>query len=180
MKVRFDFTLDDMVDVTERATARSGVIRSLRSQSTVVMCCIAAAIAFLTVPADIGWRLFAAAAAIGITATLYPASMASARRLRLRQFMRERFGSEGPYTCEVEIGPTGLQVSQAGTRSVRDWQTVISIEEVTAGIEFISRPAGTLIVRNRAFASVADRAEFLRLARSYAPRAVSSGPRSSS
>jgi len=37
MKVRFDFTLDDMVDVTERATARSRLIRYWRSQSTVVM-----------------------------------------------------------------------------------------------------------------------------------------------
>jgi hypothetical protein len=177
MRVRFDFTLDDMVDVTERATARSGVIRSLRSQSTVVMCCIAAAIAFLTVPADIGWRLFAAAAAIGITATLYPASMASTRRSRLRQFMRERFGGEGPYTCEVEISPAGLQVSQAGARSIREWATVVSIEDVTAGIEFVSRPGGTLVVRNRAFASPAQRAEFLRLARSYAPGASPSAPR---
>jgi hypothetical protein len=177
MRVRFDFTLDDMVDVTERATARSGLIRSWRSQSTVVMCCIAAALAYMTVPADAGWRLFAAAAAIGITAALYPAGMASARKSRLRQFMQERFGSEGPYTCEVEIGPAGLQVSQAGTRSTREWRTIVSIEDVAAGIEFVSRPGGTLIVRNRAFATPADRAEFLRLARSYATGAQTSGPR---
>jgi hypothetical protein len=177
MRVRFDFTLDDMVDLTERATARSGLIRSWRSQSTVVMCCIAAALAYMTVPAETGWRLFAAAAAIGITAALYPAGMASARKSRLRQFMRERFGGEGPYTCEIEISPDGLQVSQAGTRSTRDWRTIVSIEDVAAGIEFLSRPGGTLIVRNRAFASPADRAEFLRLARSYATGARTSAPR---
>jgi len=177
MKVRFEFTLDDMVDVTERATARSGLIRSWRAQSTVIMCCIAAALAYITVPAEIGWRLFAAAAAIGITAALYPAGMASARRSRLRQFMLERFGGEGPYTCEVEIGPAGLQISQAGTRSMREWSSIVAIEDVTAGIEFVSRPGGTLIVRNRAFASAANRAEFLRLARSYAPGALPSAPR---
>jgi len=175
MKVRFDFTLDDMVDVTERATGRSRLIRYWRSQSTVVMCCIAAALAYVSAPAAIGWRLFAAAAAIGITASLYPAGMASARRSRLRQFMRERFGSDGPYTCEVEISPAGLQVSQAGTRSIREWRTIVSIEDVTAGIEFTSRPGGTLVVRNRAFASAADRAEFLRAARSYATGALPSG-----
>ncbi|MBW8907136.1 MAG: hypothetical protein JF611_15995, partial [Betaproteobacteria bacterium] len=142
------------------------LIRYWRSQSTVVMCCIAAALAYVSAPAAIGWRLFAAAAAIGITASLYPAGMASARRSRLRQFMRERFGSDGPYTCEVEISPAGLQVSQAGTRSIREWRTIVSIEDVTAGIEFTS---------NRAFASAADRAEFLRAARSYATSALPSG-----
>src|SRR3954468_622706 len=105
MKVRFDFTLDDMVDVTERATARSRLIRYWRSQSTVVMCCIAAALAYVSAPAAIGWRLFAAAAAIGITAPLYPAGMASARRSRLRQFMRERFGSDGPSPARWRSAP---------------------------------------------------------------------------
>jgi hypothetical protein len=177
MKVHFDFTIEDMVDVTERATGRSAVVRSWRWRSTAIACGVTALAVYLLSPGSEGFRLFAACIAIGLGLTFFPANMDRARRSRLRRFLRERLGGEGPFRCEVELKPEGVWVSQAGTQSLREWSSIASIEEGPEAVEIVPRSAGSLVVRNRAFSSPAERAEFVRLARSYVAEKVPSAPR---
>ena len=177
MKVHFDFTVDDMVDVTERATGRSALVRSWRWRSTAIACGVTALAVYLLSPGSEGFRVFAACIAIGLGLTFFPSSTERARRSRLRRFLRERLGGDGPFRCEVELKPEGVAVSQAGTQALRDWSTIVSIEEGPDAVELVPRGAGSLVVRNRAFASPAERAEFIRLARSYIAGRPPSAPR---
>jgi hypothetical protein len=177
MKVHFDFTIDDMVDVTERATGRSPLIRSWRWRSTAIACAVSALAVYLLSPGSEGFRLFAACIAIGLGMTFFPANLERARRSRLRRFLRERLGSDGPFRCEVELKPEGVAVSQAGTQSLREWSTIVSIEDGPEAVEIVPRSAGSLVVRNRAFSSPAERTEFIRLARSYIAGKAPSAPR---
>ena len=176
MKVQFDFTIDDMVDVSERATGRSALVRSWRWRSTFVACGLTALMVYLVTSGSEGLRLFTACIAIGLGLSIFPSSMERARKSRLRRFLRERLGGDGPFRCEVELKPDGVAVSQAGTQSLRQWSAIAAIEETADAIEIIPRGAGTLVVRNRAFGSPAERAEFVRLARSYIAGKAPSAP----
>ena len=167
MKVAFDFTLDDMVDAAERAAERSRTVTGMRSQARLVTSVVAAVIVWLIIPGADAWRLFGAAVAAAIGWYLYPGDYRKTHRKKLRQYFREAFGGEGPFRCEVELAPDGLIVDQAGTRVVRAWRTIDAIDETPDGIEFVAGASGSLVVRNRAFASPSERAEFLRLARSH-------------
>jgi hypothetical protein len=168
VKVAFDFTLDDMVDVAERAAERSATIKGMRSNARLFSSIIAAVIVYLVIPGDAVWRLLGAGVAALICAWMYPGDYRKLHRKKLRQHFVEQFGGEGPFRCEVELTPQGLAVTQAGAQIVREWSTVSAVLDTGDSIEFVARGSGTLVVRNRAFKSQSEHAEFLRLARSYA------------
>lgn len=172
MKVKFDFTLDDLVDVSERASIRSRVMRSLHSQGLIIVCLTGAVVAFFTVAGSTERRLFAATVAAVVCALIYPFSMGRARKSQLRKYFREQFGGDGPYSCEVELTPAALVTAQAGTRAERAWSTVTGIQETADSVDFAFKGSGTLVVRNRAFRSPEERNAFIRLARSYAPQGI--------
>jgi hypothetical protein len=83
------------------------------------------------------------------------------------EFWRERLGGDGPFVCEVEITEDGVSGRQLGTETRRRWSQVASVSEVSGGIEFVFRPVGSLLVRDRAFTDAKARAEFLALARGF-------------
>jgi len=169
VKVQFDFTVDDMVDVAERAVTRSPVARSWRWQGLLTSCLLSALVAYIVVPGSDARRLFAAVIGALIAAAIYPFSAARSRKRRLQKYFRERFGGDGPYSCEVELTPTGLVTVQSGTRTVRDWSSIVQIQETADSVDFVTKGAGSLIVRNRAFRSAEEHHAFVKLARSYAP-----------
>jgi hypothetical protein len=168
VKVAFDFTPDDMVDVAERAAERSSTVTGMRSQTRVVYSVIAAVVTYLILPGDEFWRLFGAGVAALLFAWIYPGDYRKLHRKKLRQYFVEQFGGEGPFRCEVELTPEGLVVVQAGARIVREWSTISAVLDGGDSIELVARGSGSLVVRNRAFKSRSEHAEFLRLARSYA------------
>ena len=170
MKVSFDFTTDDLVEVAERALERSRASRSLRSAGLWGWCALCAGGSYLVVPASLPLRLAAAAMAAVLVVVLYPSETARFRKKHLKQHYRERFGGDGPFTCEVELRPEGLSMVQAGTRVLHEWPLITEIVETPDSVDFVARGGGSLAVRNRAFRSPQQRAEFLRLARSYSGR----------
>ena len=167
MKVAFDFTLDDMVDVAERAANRSATVQGMRSQARYVSSIVAAVFVYLILPGSQAFRLVCAGAAAFVCAWMYPRDHRKLHRKKLRQHFVEQFGGEGPFRCEVELAPEGLIVTQAGARTVRQWSSITAVNDTTDSIEFLARGSGSLVVRNRAFKSQEEHHEFLRLARSY-------------
>ena len=65
----------------------------------------------------------------------------------------------------------GIVTRQLGAEAKRDWSQVVSINDERGAIEFIYKPMGSLVVRDRAFPDAASRAEFLAEAKEYARRA---------
>jgi len=66
---------------------------------------------------------------------------------------------------------------QGGARTVREWASIEAIDDTPDGIEFNAPGSGALMVRNRAFGSDAERAQFLALARDYHHRAPRGRPK---
>ena len=168
MKVRFEFTLDDLVDASERTVIRSRAVRGWRWQDMAGSALLAGVLAYVIRPesgaARLGWALVAAV----IAGTLYPLVAARSRKARLLKYFRERFGGDGPYTCEVELTPAGVVTVQSGVRTVREWSNIERVEDTQDAIEFVTRGSGTVVVRNRAFSSKDEWRQFLEMARKYA------------
>jgi hypothetical protein len=171
VKVKFEFTIDDLVDSAGRAVSRSPAARGWRTQRLVVPCVLSAIVAYLVVPGSGERKLFAAVVAAAMCAAILPFTGRGSRKRRLEQYFREQFGGDGPFSCEVELTPTALVSVQRGTRTERAWPTVTQIQVTDNSVDFITQGAGSLVVRNRAFASREERDAFVSLARSYAPQA---------
>ena len=167
MKVQFEFTAADLAEVGGRAVDRSPLIRRWRVRTRIFLAFIFATLAFLVAPGSNEMRFVVAVLfAIGFF-WLVRAGGKQARDGRLLEVYRERLGGDGPFLCEIEIGEEGIVSRQLGTESKHSWSKVESISEIPGGIEFVYKPMGSLIVRDRAFADAASRAEFLRQAHSF-------------
>jgi hypothetical protein len=169
MKVQFEFTAADMAEVGSRAADRSAVVRKWRIRARAAWAVVFGMLVFILVPA--GNEIRGAAALLAAIGTFLATRRSGARgNRRLLEYFRDRLGGDGPFTCEVELTDAGIVGRQLGTESRRAWAQVASVAEVQGGIEFVFRPLGSLLVRDRAFADARSRAEFLALARGYLQR----------
>ena len=168
MKVKFDFTLDDLVDAAERGTANSKVVRGWRWREMIVTAVLGGVIVYVLKAGSHDTRAVSAIIGALIAAAIYSFAATRSRKGRLRKFFRERFGGEGPYPFEIELTPAALVTTQAGTRSEHAWSTIVEVKDSPDSIDFDVRGAGIIVVRNRAFRSDDERREFLELARKLA------------
>jgi hypothetical protein len=169
MKVQFEFSAADLADVGKRAMDRSPLMQKWRLQAGAVWALLGGFITFVVLP---GAREVRAAAALLVMLALFIAYARQARNRkanpRVLEFWRERLGGDGPFLCEVEITEDGVSGRQLGTETRHPWSQVASVSEVAGGVEFVFRPVGSLLVRDRAFADPKSRAEFLAAARRFA------------
>jgi hypothetical protein len=165
VKVAFDFSLDDLVDASERTLARSRVARGWRSQALWMSALLGGALVWL-MRGDLFLGMLGGAVCAGLQFFF----SRHTRKNRLQRYFRERLGGDGPYRCEVELTPEALITTQNGVRTVREWSSVEDIVDTQDAIEFHTRGAGTLVVRNRAFQSQEEWKAFLEAARQYAKR----------
>jgi hypothetical protein len=77
------------------------------------------------------------------------------------QYYREQLGGDGPFTCEVEIDAEGVTSMQYGAQTKRGWSAVKEILDTRGAVEFVYSGGGNLVVRDRAFHTRQERAEFL-------------------
>ena len=168
MKVKFDFTLADLVDAAERGTAHSKLVRAWRWREMVFTAVLGGVIMYVLRSGSHDTKLVWAVIGAIIAAAIYSFSARWSRKGRLRKLFRERFGGEGPYPFEIELTPAAFVTTQAGTRSEHAWSTIVEVKDSPDAIDFVARGAGIIVVRNRAFRSDKDRREFLELARKFA------------
>jgi hypothetical protein len=162
---RFEFTIDDLLDVGERSMSRSQVVGELRRNAAIAFAVIVAALVFLAAPGPLALRLVAAAAAALLAWAVYGRLRRQTVRVRLRAFWRERLEGDGPFRCEVELTPEGMVVRQFSTTTNTPWEQIATITETADGVELSGRRRGLVVVRERAFATPADKRRFVDYAR---------------
>lgn len=167
MKVQFEATLDDFVDVTRRSMARSQQIRKWRWQNMLLSTAIAGFIVYLIMPGASGEKLFLATIGVIVAVCLDPIISRSGLNRRLRKLSRESLGSDGPVTVQVELSATGVWVKQQNIQITYEWMNVEEIQESSGSIDFFMKNNLMVAVRNRAFNSEAVKAEFLEIAQKY-------------
>jgi hypothetical protein len=168
VKVEFDATLDDFVDVQNRVRVnwrRTAV-------ASVLFGVLIGSICFGT-PVERAFEGCINALFYGILLLVSPLIVRPLEKLILRRRFyryRERIQTGRPVKVEVEITELGVLVRQLGTQRLYDWKRVQSVEERGDSIELwikrwhLHRP---LIVRGRAFDSIAHRSEFLDLCKKW-------------
>lgn len=170
-RLAYDATVDDAVDVAWRLANRTHAFRKQIEQN-VIFAGIAGGLVFFA-----AWMYFA-----GVTPfNLMPAVLGGAlsgimfallfRRELIKQIHKqqrsiiaEQFGGKPTIQSEIELRPDAVWVRQAGMEMTFPWTLCTGIQGNPHDIEMNFSP-GICVVRNRHFASVADREAFLDTAR---------------
>ena len=163
MRVQFNFTLEDCVDASKRFLARSKAA-SWKWQGLVYSALFTWLLVFAVVTLLYGKPEIGASIGVGLaalTAVLYPSSHEKAVERRLRNCHMEHFDRAKTFLCEVELKPDGLYVRQMDRQIIYEWLSVDEIQETGDSIDIFTQDGGGVVVRNRAFATAADRKEFL-------------------
>jgi hypothetical protein len=170
LKVQFEFSAGDLAEVASRASDRSRVVQGWRWQARMTWSVLISALVYAVTPGQpTGRAMFAAFVCLLLVVAIPRLSRASNRNSQMLGYYREQLGGDGPFICEVELSSVGLIIRQLGSETTHPWPNVASATEVSGGIEFIYRPMGALLVRDRAFQTPESRQQFLTLALQLIP-----------
>jgi hypothetical protein len=167
MHVQFQFTQEDLIDVSKRFLARSKVVRLWRWKGllyTAFLAWLLVFIFFFNTP--IKGVIVGSVAAV-VSALIYPSVHKSGVEKRLRKFHQEKLGDASSFVCEVELTPVGVWVRQMNKQIVLEWESVEEITESEDSVDIFTRDGGGVIVRKRAFKSSEELEQFIGLAQSY-------------
>ncbi len=167
MRVQFEVTQEDMVDVSRRFLARSEVAKSWRWQglaSTAFFAWLLVFAFFFATPLK-GTLIGLAAAAV--SALIYPTLHKRAVNKRLRKLHHEKLGDTNSFICEVELTPNGVWTRLMNQQITYEWESIKEIVVTEDSVDIIGQHDGGVVVRNRAFESLEHREQFIDLARSY-------------
>jgi hypothetical protein len=166
VKIEYEFTVDDMVDVMRRAVKRKRLWLTWRWRRRAIESMLLGSVLYLIIEGAATNRMAGAAlfAVLSYFATWFIRGQSlSASYSRL---FREHAGGDGPFVFELEITSEALISKQLGETHRREWTSVTKITEAKGGIEFDTR-SGLVFARDSGFKSSAERSEFLDLARQF-------------
>ena len=175
LRVSFEFTPEDLADVTVRHGGGKPWLRSMRRQSVLGVGVGAWAGAMLALVIVTGLRdrdslagLAVAAMLIGAFAAWYEARRFEAKfRRRMLDVVNAEPSTSRVMRCDVELCRGGVRLEQQNFEMFYRWTDLVTIEDLDAGVE-LRFLAGYVMVRARAFATPDERANFLSLARAQA------------
>jgi hypothetical protein len=173
MRIKYEATLEELVDVTLRSLARSRVARSwfrfdVVAPALVFGLVVGAALFDVTPNIESRTSRLTLAVVVGVLgALLCLLLLTSIRRNRLRRYFREMLDGDGPYPFAVELSPEGMQMARPGSRTLFEWSQVSAVEETEEGIGVVLRQVGLQLIPARAFASEEDMRAFASEMRRY-------------
>jgi hypothetical protein len=167
MRVRFEYTIADLVDVQMRVLKRSRTARAWRWQDLIITSLVSGVLLFAIIPEGITGKLIVGTIGLVTGALFYvPLNDAIVRR-RLRKFFAEQVGADKPLFCEVELKESGVHTSSNGTQLIFAWENVNEIKETQDSVDIQSERGGLVVVRKRAFSSTEEQFQFVGLANQY-------------
>ncbi len=171
ISVGFDATFDELVDASLRAIGRSKIVRRWRRQSAIVLGVtvgFSVVIFWWTVLAP-AWLIVWAIAAGGAAAAVYVPWLRHCYIRRVRRIVAEEYGGEKAVRCDISVDGAGLHVSQGLTQTTYAWDNAALRNENEGDIE-IWFGRHLVVVRDRAFHSLEERARFVSRVRELARR----------
>lgn len=172
MRVEFDATLDDLVDVQLRSLKCSRVARGWRWESTISAGLVAGVIMFLLVPEPFEAKIALGVVGLLAGAAVYSLVYRATVQSRTRDYCREFLGKQNSFIVEVELGPEGVQCKQLGVQSTIEWGNIEGVQESHDSVDILLRAGGLIAVRKRAFESREARDEFVQLAEQYTDQSM--------
>ena len=173
MRVQFTYSQEDLVDASLRFFARSKSARLMRRKRTAWLALLAWLLVFVLFRFSINGTIGGLVAALIVVITdpfIYNYEL----RKNLRNIVKERYGEENEFLCEVELLPEGLKGSGENIQRTIEWETIEEVVPTDDSVDIFGRKDG-VVVRNRAFSSAEERTRFIELAREYMNRARAAG-----
>ncbi len=171
MRVQFEATLDDFVDVTRRSMPRftKQKVRTWMNHLNASMFVGIAAIALTlrVFRGNVLVHLFVGLGAAVVSLVFLGVATPRLRDAKLRWYWARVLGSKSPVLIEVEVTSEGVSFRQSGTRTLHEWSSVERIDEEPDCICFRYRGGLVGVVRDRAFDSEAQKQQFIKEARTY-------------
>ena len=170
MRIHFEATPDDFVDVNVRSMKRTGLWNRLRVNTAVASGILGAVIVlgpFSFTSLSIESRLTFAAIAGVVFATLAWLLATRTVERRLRDYFQKSFGTSRTRVIQVELDAQGISFTQLGNRSLHEWSAIQAIQTVGDRIDLLFSNKMLATVRARAFESPMQQKEFVDLANEY-------------
>lgn len=174
MRIQFEATIDDLVDLYERTSARSKVARSWVRQGVVWSALLSAFLwgLMVLVVAYCIWKIPELAVGLASVAALMGAvTTCLFYRERIRQryyaYFREQFGNRDSFLFEAELSEAGIWTRQLGVQRMVEWSNVEEMTLREDAIEFYMYGGYAVVVRSRAFASTDEQQRFIDEARRH-------------
>ena len=174
MRVQFDYTIDDLVDVQMRLLKRSRAVQAWRWRDLVLTSLLTGVLLFALIPQEIIVRIIVGIIGLLLGAVLYPVVNEMTVKRRLRKWTEENVGSARTFTCEVELDESGLHTQSNDAQIIFDWRNVEEIKETEDSVDIYFAKGGLMVTRNRAFTSTEERQRFIELAKQYSKVAEAS------
>jgi len=173
-RIVYDATVDDAVDVSLRLANRTHAFRKQR-QTNVIVVGIGAGLAFFaawmyTVGASLLHLVLATVAGtvFGIVfAAIYRRFLDKEIRTQHRKIVAEQFGGKTAIHSEIELRQDCVWVRQGGLEMLFPWTGCTGVLNNRHDIQ-MDFTLGICVIRNRHFASTAEREMFLETARRLA------------
>jgi hypothetical protein len=171
MRIYFEATVDELIEVHERLAARSRVARSWRLEGATMTALLAGLLAGIPIyilastnkPLPVALMIAGVAAVVG-AGVAWLAHDGQVKR-RLRTYFREQYGDRSVIPVELELGEAGIWIRQLGVQNVFEWSSVEEIVQSEDAIEFYIYGGRAVFVRRRAFASAEEQRQFIETAR---------------
>lgn len=154
------------MDASERVLGRSKMIRKWRLTELGWTLLLTWAIVFLIFRNDLLKAVLLASAVALITVVFVRLFQPVIINRRLRKYVKDRHRDENAFSCAVELTPEAVLIQQPSTHTTLNWQTVEEIRVTADTVDIFGRDGG-VVVRDRAFASAAEKSEFVKLAQDY-------------
>lgn len=167
MRVQFEYTVDDLVDVQLRALKRSAAARAWHWRDLVITSLLSGVLLFAIIPGETIGRLIVGAIGLILGALLYPIVNESTVKRRLRKLFQENAAPDKIFTCEVELCESGVHTRQNGVEIIYRWENVKEVQETKDSVDIHADRGGLVVVRKRAFKGSAEQKHFIELATQY-------------
>lgn len=184
VRVEFDASVDEFVDVSLRLANRLKTHRAQRrsSQNAIgVFFGVAFAVFVIGSASPRPPAVWAAAigGAVALGALMHYVFGLYDDRCARRQYRRvaeEMFRGAARVRCEIELRFDSVWARQLGTELTFPWAGSMAITDAADGVELWFHPLALVLARDRAFQSAADRRAFLARARERADAARGASP----
>lgn len=174
MKVNFDATIDELIEVHERAIERSKVSSGWKNQAALITAFLGGIAIFI--PVFFFFQLLGQGMLIPLSIAFIAAipgaifsfnSYKANVKDRLRSYFKEQYGERESIPFELEIDESGLCTRQLGVQSLYEWSNVEEIRQTENAVEFYLHGNGIIFVRKRAFNSEIEEDLFNNKAQHY-------------
>ena len=167
MRVEYDATLDEILSLHLLQDSESAITDRTRLRLRISAGIIVAVVVAALLPESMLARLLWGLVAGIIVVLISPYTLRGAERKIGREYLREQLGGEGPIPFSCELTEEAVVIDQGQTHVRYRWNAVERIEETEEGVLLRMSQGGLVLVRERAFLTPRQRAEFIRLAGHY-------------